>query len=138
MRWIIIGIFPLCFFMNQDVVTGETNIYKNMVCNEAGRVMENLRTCRISMKGDTNAEIICHSGRQGGTGERINTCRLQVHDWGQVSPYAHTARIWRCADKTAEVFLFSSDFEQDAMRCKIVCGLCEGGWKTAHEGDKEH
>ncbi|MRR17445.1 MAG: hypothetical protein EG826_13410 [Deltaproteobacteria bacterium] len=62
----------------------------------------------------------------------IYMCTKIIRDWGKSSaPYTHTSMIWRCVNSGKEIIIFDTDFQQDDIRCDIVCGKCAKTWKAA-------
>ena len=115
----------LIVFLLAGVFPGVSCGYEDMACRS-----DEGRRCLARERGDSNATILCEPLRDSGGDRRTHDCSLAVRDWAKPSPYAHTSILWNCVSGVTNLRLFDRDFADDGVRCHILCGRCEGGWKA--------
>lgn len=104
--------------------------FQDMLCSSCSSLSKSEWTsCKTHAADNNRVKIVCETTPNEDI--TIYTCTTMIRDWGKSSsPYAHTSNVWRCVNGGKENFIFDTDFNQDDIRCDIVCGKCTKTWKA--------
>lgn len=112
--------------------------FQNMACTVSPAAGKSDRTiCKTDAADNGMVKMTCESTPIEKGSAATYTCTKTIRDWGKSSsPYAHTSGIWRCENGNSELYIFTADFDQDSIRCDLVCGKCATAWKIGPSGSK--